>query len=139
MKDNSKLLFIALAAGILFGAGLVISGMTDSKKVQGFLDIFGNWDITLAFVMMGALALTLVTFRIILKQDKPEFDKKFHLPTSTTIDKKLVIGSFIFGSGWAIVGYCPGPAIASLAYGYWQTLVFIAAMLIGAHLGKRFT
>ena len=128
---------VALATGLLFGAGLAVSGMNDTSKVQGFLDLAGRWDITLAFVMMGALAIGLITFRLILKRDKPLIAEAFHLPTKTKLDKRLVGGALLFGLGWGLVGYCPGPALASLAHGYWQTLVFVFAMFAGAHLSKK--
>jgi uncharacterized membrane protein YedE/YeeE len=128
---------IALFSGLLFGAGLAVSGMNDTTKVQGFLDLFGAWDITLAFVMMGALSVGLISFRFILKQDKPAVGKTFNLPTNNKINGRLISGAVLFGLGWGLVGYCPGPAIASLSYGYWQTLIFVAAMLAGSKISKQ--
>ena len=138
---DKKFLGSALLSGILFGIGLAISGMTDTAKVQGFLDLMGNWDITLSFVMGGALIVSMVCFKLVLKRDKPMFHTKFELPKSSDVDARLIIGASLFGAGWALVGYCPGPAIASLFYGYWQTALFVISMLAGAWLanlvGKR--
>ncbi len=128
---------IAIISGLVFGVGLAASGMTDTSKVQGFLDIFGAWDGSLLFVLGGALGTTLITFRFLLKRKAPLLADKFLLPIKTTIDKPLVIGAMIFGIGWALVGYCPGPAFAALAYLQWQTLVFVATMLAGAYLAKK--
>jgi uncharacterized membrane protein YedE/YeeE len=130
---------IILLAGLLFGIGLAISGMNDTHVVQGFLDVFGQWDSRLIFVMLAALIVTILTFPLILKRQKPIFDPSFHLPKFNQIDKKLIIGSAMFGIGWGLVGYCPGPAIASISYGYWQTAVFIVSMLIGAFICNKTT
>ena len=120
--------FIILLAGLLFGIGLAISGMNDTHVVQGFLNVFGLWDSRLVFVMLTALVVTILTFPLILKRKRPIFDLSFHLPKFNQIDKKLIIGSAMFGIGWGLVGYCPGPAIASISYGYWQTAVFIFSL-----------
>lgn len=133
MKQGS----VALFAGVLFGVGLSLSGMTDTQKVQGFLDLAGDWDITLAFVMGGALFVAVLAYGFILKRNKPWFHEQFELPTNKDIDTRLLLGAAMFGAGWALIGYCPGPAIASIVYGYWQTGVFIVAMLAGAWLAKR--
>jgi len=126
-------LLIALLSGLLFGAGLAASDMNNPERVQGFLDIFGNWDPSLMFVMGGALVIALPCFQIILrKRNKPLLSKRFYTPLSKVIDKKLVIGAIMFGMGWAIVGLCPGPAIASIGYGHTDIFIFIAAMMIGA-------
>ena len=130
---------IILLAGLLFGIGLAISGMNDTHVVQGFLDVFGQWDSRLIFVMLAALIVTILTFPLILKRQRPIFDLSFHLPKFNQIDKKLIIGSAMFGIGWGLVGYCPGPAIASISYGYWQTAVFIVSMLIGAFICNKTT
>lgn len=124
----------ALISGILFGAGLAISGMTDPAKVQAFLDIFGNWDFSLMFVMGGAVLTTLVSYQWIFRRSKPFFSGRFHLPYKTRLDKKLLLGSAIFGIGWGLHGYCPGPALAALAYLQQETLLFVAAMLAGVYL-----
>jgi len=129
---------IAILSGILFGLGLAASGMTDTAKVQGFLDVFGVWDASLVFVLFAAVGTTFFSFRVLLKRKAPILDEKFVLPLKTTIDKPLIIGAIIFGIGWSLVGYCPGPAFAALAYFQWQSLLFVAAMLIGAYTAKKF-
>ena len=126
-------LFIALLSGLLFGAGLAASDMNNPERVQGFLDLFGNWDPALMFVMGGALAIAVPCFQIILrKRHTPLLAKRFYLPLSKAIDKNLIFGAVLFGMGWAIVGYCPGPALAAIGYGYSDVFIFVAAMLIGA-------
>ena len=127
-------LVIALISGILFGAGLVISGMTDPAKVLAFLDLFGNWDFALIFVMGGAVITTLVSYQLVFRRGKPLFASRFHLPSKTRLDKKLLIGSAIFGIGWGLYGYCPGPALAALAYLQQETLLFVLAMMAGVYL-----
>lgn len=123
---------IALLSGILFGAGLAASDMNNPERVQGFLDIV-DWDPSLMFVMIGALLVAFPGFQILLKkQNKPLFAQQFSLPSKIAIDPQLVVGAVLFGIGWAIVGYCPGPAIAALGYGYSDVFIFVAAMLIGA-------
>lgn len=124
----------ALVCGILFGLGLALSGMTDTAKVIGFLDIFGNWVPDLAFVMGGAVAVTLVAFRLVLRRPAPLFDAAFQLPRLTQVDKRLVSGSALFGVGWGLYGYCPGPAIAALSYLDWQPGLFVACMILGMFL-----
>jgi uncharacterized membrane protein YedE/YeeE len=123
-----------LIAGIVFGLGLTISQMVNPDKVLSFLDIFGNWDPSLAFVMGSALAVTALGYRFILKQDKPDFEEKFDLPTNTKIDKELAAGAILFGMGWGLVGLCPGPAIAAISIGGFQSLIFIVAMVSGMAL-----
>ena len=129
----------ALICGFLFGLGLAISEMVNPAKVLGFLDITGNWDPSLIFVMAAGLAVTMLTFRFILKQPRPLFESQFHLPSqSKTIDRQLITGAAIFGIGWGLVGYCPGPAIASLAYGQTETVIFLVAMMAGLYVSRRF-
>lgn len=127
---------VALACGCIFGAGLAASGMTDVNKVRGFLDLFGRWDPSLMFVMGSALCVTLITFRFILKSAKPLLSTKFNLPTKNDIDRPLIIGAILFGLGWGLVGFCPGPAISSLAYLNSDSFIFVAAMLLGGKLGQ---
>ena len=126
--------FILLCTGTLFGFGLAMSGMTDTAKVIGFLDIFGQWVPDLAFVMGGAVAVTLVAFRFIMKRKSPVLCSDFDLPTSTSIDKKLLGGAALFGIGWGIYGYCPGPALAALVYLQTETVVFVVSMMVGMAL-----
>ena len=129
----------ALICGFLFGLGLAISEMVNPSKVLGFLDVTGNWDPSLIFVMAAGLAVTLLSFRFILKQPKPLFEHEFHLPSQgKTIDRQLMTGATIFGIGWGLVGYCPGPAIASLAYGQTESVVFLVAMMAGLYGSRRF-
>lgn len=121
----------ALAAGILFGLGLAVSQMVNPAKVKAFLDIAGNWDPSLILVMAGAVAVAFVAFRPILKRPRPAFDTRFHVSEGRTIDARLIGGAAIFGVGWGLVGFCPGPAIASLAMGRAESWIFLAAMAAG--------
>ena len=122
---------IGLLAGLLFGFGLLISGMTDPAKVQGFLDVFGAWDISLALVMGGGLAVAIVGVQLAKRQKNSWIGTLNEMPTKTTINKKLLIGAMLFGIGWGLVGICPGPGIVLLGTGQWQAYVFIPAMIIG--------
>jgi uncharacterized membrane protein YedE/YeeE len=124
----------ALGAGALFGVGLAISGMTKPSKVVGFLDLFGAWDASLAFVMIGAIAVHLFAHRLLARRRSPLFDTRFHLPTRKDIDKRLVLGAAIFGVGWALAGFCPGPGLVSAAGGASAALVFVAAMTAGMRI-----
>jgi len=128
-----------VVAGLIFGLGLAVSGMTHASKVLGFLDITGNWDPSLLLVLGGAVAVTAVAFRFVLRQPAPALEEKFRLPVARVIDGPLVVGAAIFGIGWGISGYCPGPGIALLAAPGWETWIFIPAVLIGAFLHKAFT
>mgnify|MGYP000005579185 FL=1 len=121
----------AFAAGILFGLGLTLSGMSDPLKVLGFLDVVGEWIPDLAFVMGGALLVSAAATPWVLKRAAPRFTSQFHLPTIRTIDKRLAIGAALFGVGWGLSGYCPGPAMVSLLYGYQATIIFCLAMVAG--------
>jgi len=121
----------ALICGIIFGLGLVISGMANPAKVQNFLDLFGTWDPSLAFVMGGAIAVTAPGYRYILKRPSPLAHTTFHLPTSRDLDPKLLSGAAIFGAGWGLSGFCPGPAITSLSMLNMGTVIFVIAMVIG--------
>jgi uncharacterized membrane protein YedE/YeeE len=118
-------------AGLLFGTGLVISGMTKTSKVVGFLDLFGQWDPSLVFVMLGGIAVHFVLLRLVLRREAPLFDEKFHLPTRRDLDKKLILGAALFGIGWGLGGYCPGPGLVSAASGALPALAFVAAMTFG--------
>jgi uncharacterized membrane protein YedE/YeeE len=129
-------IIVPLLCGLLFGAGLEISGMTDTQVVLGFLDITGAWDPSLMLVMVGALSITVPGFWLAQKRTKPILAEQFHLPDSCKIEAKPLIGSAIFGIGWGLYGYCPGPALASLSTLNWQPLVFVAAMAVGVYLEK---
>jgi uncharacterized membrane protein YedE/YeeE len=122
---------VALLTGTLFGLGLAISQMINPDKVLAFLDIFGAWDPSLAFVMGGAVAVTALTFRRVLALPKPLFGSRFEVPTSNAIDAPLLAGAVIFGIGWGLAGYCPGPAIASLALGSMEPVIFVIAFVVG--------
>ncbi|MDO8650601.1 MAG: YeeE/YedE family protein [Undibacterium sp.] len=132
-------LLVSLFAGLLFGLGLAISGMTYPGKVLNFLDLAGNWDPALLFVLGGAVGVTVIGFRWILRRKAPLFSAHFFLPRAQDIDRKLVVGALIFGIGWGISGYCPGPAIASLASPNWETWVFLPSMLLGVFLHRILT
>ena len=122
---------IGLLAGLLFGFGLLISGMTDPVKVQGFLDVFGAWDISLALVMGGGLIVALVGVQLAKRQQSSWIGTLIEMPSKTTINSKLLIGAMLFGIGWGLVGICPGPGIVLLGTGEWQAYVFIPAMIVG--------
>lgn len=123
--------FVALLAGILFGLGLAISGMVNPAKVVGFLDVAGGWDPTLAFVMGGALLVTVPAFRLILNRPRPILADGFALPSKSTLDGRLLGGAGLFGVGWGLSGFCPGPAVAALVTGLTPVIAFVAAMLMG--------
>ena len=127
-------IFIVIANGLLFGLGLIVSGMANPAKVLGFLDIFGRWDASLAFVMGGAVVVTAIGFRTIFKAQKPLYAGQFSIPSRTDIDLPLVGGATLFGVGWALVGLCPGPAIAAMTAAPESTGVFVISMLIGMYL-----
>ena len=123
---------LALIAGLLFGLGLGVSQMIDRERVLGFLDITGNWDPTLAFVMGGAVLVTLISFRFVLRRPHPIFSSKFYLPTRSDIDRPLLIGAGLFGIGWGLAGYCPGPAITATVLGIANPFIFLVAMIAGS-------
>ena len=123
---------LALVAGLLFGLGLGVSQMIDRDRVLGFLDVAGDWDPTLAFVMGGAVLVTLISFRLVLKRPQPIFGDKFYLPTRNDIDRNLLVGAGLFGIGWGLAGYCPGPAITATVLGIANPLIFLAAMIAGS-------
>ena len=117
--------------GLIFGIGLIFAGMTDPSKVIGFLDIAGNWDPSLAFVMGGAILVGFIAFRFAKKRTTNFIGGAMHLPTKNDIDRRLIIGSLLFGAGWGLAGFCPGPALVSMASGQAQALTFVAAMVVG--------
>ncbi|WP_196870772.1 YeeE/YedE family protein [Polaromonas sp. CG_9.11] len=121
----------ALATGLIFGLGLILSGMTDPSKVIGFLDLAGRWDPSLAFVMGGAILVGVVAVRFARRREKSLLGDVMRLPTAGQVDRRLVLGSLTFGAGWALAGYCPGPALVSVAQGGTQPLIFVVAMLAG--------
>ncbi|KQV79874.1 transporter [Massilia sp. Root351] len=127
-------ILMAWITGLLFGLGLIVSGMTNPAKVTGFLDLAGRWDPSLAFVMVGAIGVGLVAFRLAGKRSTSLLGAPMRLPTASDIDRRLVLGSLAFGTGWGLAGYCPGPALASLASGGSKPLIFTAAMLAGMAL-----
>ncbi|TZF89697.1 DUF6691 family protein [Cognatilysobacter lacus] len=126
----------ALASGALFGVGLAMSGMTDARRVLGFLDVFGDFDPTLMFVLGGAVATTMLLFRFVLRRGSPVLGDTFHLSNLRHVDRRLLAGAAIFGVGWGIAGYCPGPALAGLGVASVEALWFVPAMLAGLLLHR---
>lgn len=124
-------LLVALIAGLLFGLGLTVSGMINPAKVLNFLDLAGHWDPSLAFVMAGAIPVAAIGYALARQQPAPFCAPAFYGPTKRRVDARLVSGAALFGIGWGLVGYCPGPALAAVGFGNWRTLLFIAAMLVG--------
>ena len=126
---------LQFAIGLIFGIGLVVSGMSDPAKVLNFLDIAalpaGIWDPSLAFVLAGAIPVTFVGYRFVFGRPRPLFDEKFHLPAATDLDARIVAGPAIFGVGWGLAGLCPGPAFTALGFGSGASVVFAAAMMAG--------
>jgi len=123
--------FTSLFSGVLFGLGLIVSGMINPVKVQGFLDLAGAWDPSLMLVMAGAIAVGLFAFAVAKKRATTFIGEKIDLPTSTTIDLRLIGGSALFGIGWGLAGFCPGPALVGLGMGLPSALIFVAAMIAG--------
>lgn len=132
-----KIIVSAFVTGVLFGLGLAISEMIDPARVIGFLDVAGPWDATLLFVMGGALAVTVPGFPLILSRPHPLLAAKFSLPTRNKIDGPLIGGAVIFGAGWGLAGFCPGPALAALASLSPTVVSFVAAMIVGQWLASR--
>lgn len=129
--SNLPRLLAALAAGILFGFGLSVAQMIDPAKVVNFLDVFGTWDPSLAFVMGGGLLVNAIATPFILKRARPVFAEFFQLPKKTEVDRRIVIGGLIFGVGWGLAGYCPGPMLTSLSFANVDILTIVAAYLVG--------
>ncbi|MEO1191300.1 MAG: DUF6691 family protein [Pseudomonadota bacterium] len=129
-------LFWGFLAGLLFGAGIALSGMANPAKVLNFFDFAGSWDPSLAFVMGGALAVTFLGYRLLFRQAKPLADALFHLPNATAIDRRLIGGAALFGIGWGIAGFCPGGALPALATGRAEVLTFLAALVAGLLLTR---
>lgn len=132
-----KPLALAMLAGALFALGLALGGMTVPARVTGFVTVGDHWDPGLAFVMIGAIAVHAPLLRLIRRRRAPLLAERFHWPTATAIDARLIAGSAIFGVGWGLSGYCPGPALVSLAAGGVPVSVFVAALLAGSALGRR--
>lgn len=135
---NRNTIIASFAAGAIFGLGLVISGMANPAKVLGFLDLAGNWDPTLAFVMGGAILVAFPAFQLAKRREKPLLAEKWSLPDRGDIDPRLLAGAALFGIGWGIAGFCPGPALAAIGIVPVEALIFVAAMIAGA-LAYRFT
>lgn len=127
MRENG----MAILTGLLFGFGLGLSQMIDRDRVIGFLDVAGDWDPTLLFVLGGAVSVTVIAFRFVLRMPHPFFAEKFQLPTKQDIDLPLITGAAIFGIGWGLAGYCPGPAITALVLGRWNPVLFVAGLMAG--------
>lgn len=121
----------AFVSGLIFGIGLIVSGMTDPSKVIGFLDLAGRWDPSLAFVMVGAIILGMIGYAVARKRTAAFLGGAMHLPAARQIDRRLVLGSLVFGAGWGLAGFCPGPAIVSLGAGQDKAVVFVIAMVAG--------
>lgn len=122
---------VSLLAGLVFGLGLLVSGMANPEKVLGFLDLAGPWDPSLALVMVGAIAVGVIAFRIAGSRKLTLLGVEFRIPNKTDIDKRLVIGSLLFGAGWGLAGFCPGPALVAMGAGEHKAVVFVVAMLVG--------
>lgn len=138
-KANIIRLFISLISGLLFGAGMIISGMVNPQKVIGFLDVTGNWDPSLAFVMMGALAVFTPAYHLVIKKRSNAINgEKLPEVSKAKVDSTLISGAIIFGIGWGLSGVCPGPAVASIAGGSSMILVFVVTMLIGMYIAKQY-
>ncbi len=130
-------LVAAFASGALFGAGLAISGMTNRFVVLGFLDVFGDWNPTLALVMAGAVAVTAIAFRFVLRQPAPACGGNFRVPAADVVDKRLIAGAAIFGAGWGLAGFCPGPVLVGAAAGLPDAWIFVPAMIAGSFIAGK--
>lgn len=137
MKKQHLTLVASYLAGLLFSLGLAVSGMTDPARVVGFLDVAGNWDPTLMFVLGGAVITTFIGYRVVLKQPSPMLAGRFELPSKRDLDTKLLGGAALFGVGWGLSGYCPGPAIASLGGATVPLVAMLATMVLGWLIAKR--
>lgn len=127
-----------LIVGVLFGAGLALSGMTNPARVLGFLDVAGRWDPTLIFVLGAALVPSALAYAFVRRMERPVMAEEFCIPQNRTVERQLLAGATLFGIGWGLVGLCPGPAIAGLAFGYWQTWLFAAALVAGMRLHRLY-
>lgn len=138
MKHTFSLASVSFVCGVLFSFGLILSGMINPAKVQGFLDVFGNWDPSLIFVLGGAIPVAFIGVRLMMRMSKPLLGASFNLPRKTVIDRRLIIGSALFGIGWGLGGLCPAPAVASVTLGLEATLYFVVAMVIGMVVHDQF-
>lgn len=138
-KSGSFLgLSLAFGSGVLFALGLWLGGMTDPAKVQGFLDLTGAWDPALAFVLGSAVLVSATSYALVRRQGQPWLNTEFEIPSSTIIDKRLILGAILFGAGWGLGGYCPAPALVSLSQGSMDALIFFVSMLSGTFAYSRF-
>ena len=124
---------ITFLAGLIFGLGLIVSGMTNPANIIGFLDIAGNWNPSLVLVMVGGISIAFFAFRYMANKKLTLFKEPLHLPGTTHLSKELIIGSLLFGAGWALAGFCPGPALVALGAGSKQAVIFVLAMLVGMY------
>lgn len=130
---------VSFIVGLIFGLGLLISGMTLPQKIVGFLNVTGNWDPSLLFVMLGAIVVHSTALFWLRLRKQPLFEDRFHAPTKTEIDWKLIFGALIFGAGWGISGYCPGPAVVALASFKFRPLILVLMMIVGLAAGRKFS
>lgn len=133
MKNNLS----AMTVGFIFALGLGISGMTNPQKIIGFLDVFGKWDPSLIFVMLGSIVIHFFFYKIIRKRESPLFSMDWHVPKKSQVTPSLIVGSIIFGIGWGIAGYCPGPALTSLASLHPRAVIFVLGMIVGMFIFKK--
>jgi len=133
----TRAILASLASGAVFGAGLAVSSMTDRHVVLGFLDVAGDWNPRLAFVMAAAVAVTAVAYRLVLRRPAPALGGEFHIPKAGAIDARLLAGAAIFGVGWGLAGFCPGPALVGIAAGLHDAWIFIPAMIAGSWVAGR--
>lgn len=138
-RDRAAMMrsFVAFSSGLLFGTGLIVGGMTKPTKVLGFLDVFGAWDATLLFVMIGAIAVHSVAYAIVRRKRSPLLASAFRLPTRRDIDAELLLGAVVFGVGWGLAGYCPGPSVVSVASGRAGVVLFVITMSAGLYGGAK--
>lgn len=137
MSTDTTRAITAFGVGLLFGGGLTVSGLINPAKVLNFLDVLGRWDPSLLVVLAGAVVITLVGFRIVLRRSAPVMAKRFQLPTRTDIDKRLLAGAVLFGLGWGLVGFCPGPVLTALAIAGEPAVLFVLAMAVGMLLADQ--
>jgi uncharacterized protein len=130
-------LFNAFISGLIFGFGLLVSDMVNPQNIIHFMDIFGQWNPSIIFVMLGAISIAVITFSLVKIRHKTLLNEPINLPHGRKIDKRLIFGSITFGLGWGLVGYCPGPALASILFGKWETILFVLSMLLGMYVFNR--